>query len=53
MHHRMEPVVALKLEVEKLEADVATATYRLNQAKADLKNVNAALKEAEKPAKKK
>ena len=53
MIRKSDKVARLKLQVEKLEADVAQAAYRLNQAKADLKNTNAALKEAEDTAKKK
>lgn len=53
MNPDLDRVTRLKLEVQKQEAEVAVATYRLDKSKADLKVVNAALKEAEKPPKKK
>ena len=51
----METIARLKLRIEKGEADVMTATYHLNHAKAELKTSKAALKtaEAEKPKKEK
>ena len=44
----IDKIDRLKLHIEEREVAVASATYRLNKSKADLKSAKAALKTAEK-----
>lgn len=52
MLHSLDEVPRLELMVEKLKADVALCTYRLNATNAELEATKAALRKAQAKPKK-